>query len=492
MTFEERRVAEPRAEERQISETGVEEKKVEQRRRRNEYADNDGLGRQADYGLKRRYAQVRFFAIVGLIAVVALVVALWLFGQALALASLPALLILAALGVAALIFVTAEGRDRWLALTPLAFAAGLLPNALFLIVYNLAANLGGHGDVSYLPTLWAPVDVYEDAVLRLQERTQTWFRGAGLIVCILVCCAVLAGCALASLRAIKFNARARIAVGVGQAVVLGLITTTIFSQLTIGRWSPGAYSGRLYSDLAWVDQARTQTLIIETMTRAVRADAPTMRESYGPTIRAASETLASQPSISPAAADQLGWDYAAAVGRAATAQSGIERVDPGPPADRPTPFADRPAVLAAERAVAVEKARFDTALSDLARATADALGPVTVGAATSPSGSAFVDAFGAGLIDTTFEQIGARFDLTFGFGLAERLQARDSAPDHPLSQAVARYLVPTLLPEDQRQFDPAAIAQTLAAERGAEVHPPTPLQASFAGKVAEAMKRRAG
>ena len=58
---------------------------IEERRRRNEYADNDGLGRQADYGLKRRYAQVRFFAIVGLIALVALVLALWLFGQALAL-----------------------------------------------------------------------------------------------------------------------------------------------------------------------------------------------------------------------------------------------------------------------------------------------------------------------------------------------------------------------------------------------------------------------
>jgi hypothetical protein len=307
-----------------------------------------------------------------------------------------------------------------------------------------------------------------------------------------VCCAVLAGCAFASLRATKFNARTRIAAGVAQAVVLGLITTTIFSQLTIGQWSPGAYSSRLYSDLAWVDQARTQTVILETMTRAVRANARAIRDAYGPTMRAASEALASQPSISPAAADQLGWDYAAAVGRAGKAQSGIERVDPGPPADRPTPFADRPAVLAAERAVAIEKARFDAALSDLASATADALGPVAVGGAPSPSVSAFVDAFAAGLIDTTFEQIGARFDLTFGFGLAERLQARDSAADRPLSQAVARYLAPTLLPEDQRQFNPAAIAQTLDAERTADINPPTPLQATFADKVAEAMKRRAG
>lgn len=463
---------------------------VEEGRRRSEYADNDALGRKADYGLKRRMAAIRFFAIVGLVAIVALVVVMWLLGQALALASLPAVLIVAALILAALIAVTAEGRNRWLALTPLAFAIGLLPHAVFLIVYNLAADLGGHGDASYLPTLWAPFDVYEDAVLRLQERTQTWFQGPRLIVCVLVCCAVIAGFALTSLRAAQMKRRARIAVGLAQAFVLGLITTTIFSQVTIGQWSPSLYASRLDSDLAWLDQTRTQTLLLEEMTRSVRANAPAIRGAYEPTIRSAIEALRSRQSgNSVAAADQLGWDYAAAVGQAAKTGTDIDRVNPGPPADLPRPFADRPAVLAAEREAALEKGRFDTALAALAGATADTFAGLP---ADSPAAVAFVDTFAAGLIDITFEQLAARFDRTFGDGLAGRLRQADSTPEHPLTRAVAARLDPALLPEDQRRFSPAGIGQTLAEEQVGDVSPDSAIEASIDERVRQAMSHRAG
>lgn len=395
-------------------------------------------GPKPDYGLKRRYAAIRLIAFAGLAALIGLIVALWLFGQFLALASLPAILILAALILAVVLAVSKSGAMRAMALTPLAFAIGLMPHAIFLIAYNLAVDQGGHGVAGYLPALGGPADAWESGVLQLHQRAETWFGGGALVVSAAVGLALLAGLTLASRLTVQLGRAVRVAVVLVQAVLLGAVATTVFSFVPAANWSPN-YAERLAADLVFLDQTRADALLAQKLTAAARAGAPAIGRAHGPAVRAAIQA-ARQPvdAKSLAAARQLADDdLAAAVD--AGAMGAVSHIDPGVALAPPALFADRPAVLALERQGAVAQRTLAAARGDLAHALAKALDGA-LGGDASPREGPIIDAFAEGLAASALDRMAARFDSSFGPGLGERLGRLDDAPGHPLTQALAAFL----------------------------------------------------
>ncbi len=393
-------------------------------------------GPKADYGLKRRHAAIRLLALAGLAALIGLGLALWLFGQFLALASLPAILILIALTLAGYLAVAQTGPLRVLALTPLAFAIGLLPHAIFLIAYNLAVDQGGHGVAGYLPALGGLADVWEDGVLRLHQRAETWFGGAALIASALAGLALIAGLTLWSRLSVRLGRPARAGVVLVQALLLGAVATTVFSFVPSGSWSPN-YAERLAADLVFLDQTRADALLAEKLTAAALAGAPAIGQAHGPAARLAIQALAARQPLDAAAlaaARQLAADDLAAAADAG-AMGAVSHIDPGLALAPPPLFADRPAVLALERRGAAAQARLVAARGDLAVALVAALG-----GDASPREGPIVDAFAAGLAAGALDRIAARFDSSFGPGLGERLGRLDDAPGHPLTQALAAFL----------------------------------------------------
>jgi hypothetical protein len=392
-----------------------------------------------DYGLNNRFAAIRSYLFAGAAALAGLFAAIWLTGRFMALASLPAILILAALLGAAILRFSKPAWLRALALTPLAFAIGLAPHALFLIVFNLATPDGG--DPSYPPVVGGLADAYEFTVTKLHFKSEFLFQGATLFLTGAACVAAIAAAGWWSIRTGKLSARARLAVGAAQIVALGAIATTVFSQIPTGRWAPDRYSAQLQADLNHLDQTRTRMQLVQTMAEAIRQDAPAIRQALAPALRSTALAVAQrQPANPAAAARQAGKDYASAVAKANLVGSGLAVIDPGPPGALPKASADRRSVAKVEKELAVEQQGLEAARRALDAEMVNTVGGVSTG---SPAADALVGPVLNGYFEEMYERVIYRFDLVWGPQLASRLRQIDAASDHPLTTGIGRLLAAT-------------------------------------------------